>query len=310
MPPEDRDQPDGFNPYAPPAGGADVEHPAAEPEGHAKLRDRLANVQLGLGSLFTLSWGIYLANLKTILLCGAVVYIPTNLLLSFLPADPSKTDIAQITYYARMANVINALVGVVAVMAVMTVVLRHVEGEQIGFGQAMGQSIRRWGHAVGTNIMAGLWLLLMFLCLIVPGVIYSIYYVFVVPAVILGNLSGKRALSHSKSLVEGCWWQIFGYALVMGLTHLGLLTTLGVIPGLVVGLTGQEQPLADAAVGALGETFGSYFTVMEAIWFLNLHRMREAQEKILANAMEGPGLPPEQNAPDALYPPLDWPPKQ
>ncbi len=126
---------------------------------------------------------------------------------------------------------------------------------------------------------------------------------------ILGNLSGKRALSHSKSLVVGCWWQIFGYALVMGLTYMGLLTTLGVIPDLVVGLTGQEQPLADAAVGALGETFGSYFTVMEAIWFLNLHRMREAQEKILANAMEGPGLPPEQAAPDAPYPPLDWPPK-
>ncbi len=164
MPPERRDQPDGFNPYAPPAGGADVEHTAAAPEGHAKLRDRLANVQLGLGSLFTLSWGIYLANLKTILLCSAVVYIPTNLLRSFLPADPNKTDLAQITYYARMANVVNSLVGVVAVMAVMVVVLRHVEGERIGFGPAMGRSVRRWGHAVGTNLMAVLWLLLMFLC--------------------------------------------------------------------------------------------------------------------------------------------------
>jgi uncharacterized membrane protein len=309
MPPEDDNQPAGFNPYAPPAGGADDHGEPTAPSGHAALRDRLASEQLGLGSLFTVGWRIYLANLKTILLCGAVVYIPTNLLLAALPGVQNKDYVTQLTYYARVANLINMLVGVVAVMAVMSVVKQHLEGQRIDFGQAMLMSVRRWGHAIGTNIMAGLWLLLMFLCLVVPGIIYSIYYIFVVPAVILGNLSGMRALSYSKSLVVERWWPTLGFALVIAMTYMGLLTTLGVVPGVLVGLTGQEHPLLDAAVNALGDTLGTYFTVMEAVWFLNRHRMLQIEEQILASTLEGPGLPAEPAATEEQYPPLDWPPK-
>ncbi len=49
-----------------------------------------------------------------------------------------------------------------------------------------------------------------FILLLIPGIIFSIWFVFTLQARVLDQKKGTSALSQSKSLVAGNWWGVFG----------------------------------------------------------------------------------------------------
>ena len=67
--------------------------------------------------------------------------------------------------------------------------------------------------------LAGLYILGGFMLLIVPGIIFSIWFTFSAYVLIVEGKKGKLALMESKRLVKGYWWQIFWRFLVIGLAE-------------------------------------------------------------------------------------------
>lgn len=64
--------------------------------------------------------------------------------------------------------------------------------------------------AFGLTIVVSLIVAGGFVLLIIPGVIFSIWFVFTLQARVLDQKKGTSALTQSKSLVTGNWWEVFG----------------------------------------------------------------------------------------------------
>ena len=67
--------------------------------------------------------------------------------------------------------------------------------------------------SVLTAILIILWLLL----LIIPGIIFSVYYSFAVYAFFFEDKRGMDAIKRSKELVKGYWWAVFGRVIFFAL---------------------------------------------------------------------------------------------
>jgi hypothetical protein len=87
--------------------------------------------------------------------------------------------------------------------------------------EALKTAINKWLQVLGTNILAGILLIPLFLLLIVPGIIFAVYLFFITYVVIFSNRWGISALYESKELVQNRWWKTFGFAVVFGI--LGLI---------------------------------------------------------------------------------------
>lgn len=73
------------------------------------------------------------------------------------------------------------------------------------------------GQYFWVSLLSGLIALGGFILFIIPGVIFSLWYTFAPFVAILEKKRGMEALRESKKMVQGRWWTVFGYFLVLGI---------------------------------------------------------------------------------------------
>ena len=175
---------------------------------------------------------------------------------------------------APVGPALDRLFGCVAVVAAVLASGHVLAGLPVSPRHAFRGAVSRWWPMLWTGLLAGLVLLGLTLLLIVPGIIWGVYYAFLVPVVAFG-LSGTEALAESKRLVKGNWWRTLGCVLVIGLVEAAL-----VLPGVVVsvvynlGTAETETPLLlDEAVDFLTNVYidvaALFGPVATAVFFLN-----------------------------------------
>jgi hypothetical protein len=206
---------------------------------------------LSLSRILSLSWSIYLDHFVDILLVTLIINVPLNIALQFT---------------GRFVN--NVLVIIFSVLSVMAIVFiseRAVNGETLSFSQALRLSTARWASAIGTNLLAGIILLLLSLLLILPGIIWAVYYAFSSHVVALRNEGGKSALDYSKALVQGQWGRVFGIGFILSLLAIVVLFGIGLVLN-----TGGSNAVIDIVATTLGDVVTAYTTVAITVLFLNL----------------------------------------
>ena len=67
------------------------------------------------------------------------------------------------------------------------------------------------------SILTSILILLWTLCLIIPGIIFSIFYSFAIYAFFFEDLKGMKAIKRSVNLVKNYWWSITGRFVVIGI---------------------------------------------------------------------------------------------
>lgn len=97
------------------------------------------------------------------------------------------------------------MIGIIATIAIAFVVQARINNEVITIGDAFKKAFSKWGIVIGASMLMGLYLMGLYILLIIPGFIFSIYWIFTIYAVILLNKSGKEAMDYSKELVTGRW---------------------------------------------------------------------------------------------------------
>lgn len=103
--------------------------------------------------------------------------------------------------------------------------------DNIGFKEAFMRARPHIGAFFATSLLAGLAVLGGFILLIIPGVIFMLWFSQSVYVVINENLSGAQALSKSKSYVKGRMWEIFLKYLFIGAIVYGAIIIASLVDG-------------------------------------------------------------------------------
>ncbi len=237
------------------------------------------STRFDLGKVIALGWEQYRKHLTSILPIFLLVYIPINIGLSFVPVDYliEEHGLRGFRIYMKLVQLTELLIGVVASMALARLIEASLMGQRITWKEALRHALTRWAASIGTGLLAGLIVFGMFLLLIVPGLIWSLYYSLFVYVVALRGLSGKSALDYSKNIVKGQWWRVFGYLFVIEL--------IGAIVGLAVAAPFFFTPdnrILDIASDTLADIVSALFLCMTIVFFLNNDRMRMKSEPCAA----------------------------
>lgn len=210
---------------------------------------------------------LFKENIKLILTVVLVVYIPLNLILEALPLSRLFVEdpVRALKIYVRFAQLLEFLIGVIAAMAIVYALKNKLQGITITAKEALKKSLSKWPKAIVTGLLAAVCLLGLFLLLIVPGIIFLLYWAFITYIVILNDKWGWSALAYSKSIVSGRWWKLFGRGLA--LTAIGILITL-ILGGL--GFFLPDYYAINVAFDIVIDFVMSFFTVAWLIVFLNL----------------------------------------
>jgi len=240
------------------------------------IEHSIYSTRYGLGRVIVSGWEQYRKLFVSILPIFLIVYIPINIGLSFVPVDSliEEHGLRGLRMYMKLIQLSEFLIGVVATMSLARVVEASLMGQPVTWQQALRHALSRWSASIGTGFLAGLIVLGMFLLLIVPGIIWSLYYSLFVYVIALRGLSGKEALDYSKALVKGQWWRVFGYLCVIEL--------MGAVAGIVVGAPFFFTPdnrILDIISGTLGDIVSALFLCMTTVFFLNNDAIRMKSEQ-------------------------------
>ena len=78
--------------------------------------------------------------------------------------------------------------------------------------------------------------------LVIPGIIFAVWYSFTTMVVVLEGLRGSDAMRKSKSYVQGRWWGVFGRVILLSI---------------VIGIASS---IVDKIFGGLGHYAGALFS--------------------------------------------------
>ncbi len=157
-----------------------------------------------------------------------------------------------------------AIVNTFYQIAIIVTLEESVNGNQVCFTKAFSRSGSLLLEGYLTNLLGGLIIFGLSLLLIVPGVIWGVYYTFILQVVALRKIRYKKALDYSKDLVKGRWWKVLGYTVL-----------LHIVP-VIIGLIIIESPIfLSSTLLYLFASFiiaviGGYATVATTMLFLNL----------------------------------------
>lgn len=103
----------------------------------------------------------------------------------------------------------------------MAYAVTHQE-EALSITDAFRKGWGKIGSYLWIGILTGLITMVGFILLVVPGIIFSIWYLFGTMVFLTEGDRGQKALEKSKAYVRGYWWAIAGRQIILGIIILCL----------------------------------------------------------------------------------------
>lgn len=122
---------------------------------------------------------------------------------------------------------------------------------------------------IGVSIVRDIMVSVLSLFLLIPGLIFSIYWSFTLESLLSGESTGLNALANSKKRVTGHWWSVFLENIIHGLVSTAVLALLLAIIYLITMLLIRplfsNLPLSSFG-GALSIFMGVFVLFFYSIW--------------------------------------------
>ena len=173
------------------------------------------------GDLLKESWKEYKANFKVIFIVFLLFFALPRLLISFIKTPAS---------YEEFITMISATNGILALLALVIVsiiclfvksslIYSFVHGKHNSLKQTLEGGKKYFFKYFLFFIVHGIFILFLSL-LIIPGIIFYIFWIFAAYILIEKNQGIIKSLKESYHLIRGKWWEIFGYSFLFLLTIL------------------------------------------------------------------------------------------
>lgn len=231
-----------------------------------------SNTSLSLSGIISTAWTVYKSQLRSITFVSLLIYTPLYIALSYTNLNNLTGNLDA---YLNMYRILEFFFGVIATMAIAFITKKALAGETPDAQDALQESLSSWPAVIKTNLLAGILLLGLFILLIVPGVIFYVYWMFTSYIVILEKKSGNAALQYSKKLVEGNWTTVAWNGLVLGVLGLFLGGAISLLY-LVV----PESRIVTITIDVITEIPFAFFTVAYAVFFLRLQERHNTKDII------------------------------
>lgn len=224
--------------------------------------------KFGLKKIIKTAWDIYKNKLRTILLIVLLFYFPIYSLVFAMKQSFSNMEKL---YIDTLNGLLEIIFSVIVVMGITYVVKEYINENSIDFISAIKKAFSNWGKALWTEILSFIIIILLMMLLIIPGVIWMVYYTFIIQLVALRNKSGKKILDFSKDLVKGDWWRVTEIVFIRFFVNIGLTSLISYFP-------------KNALINILANTFiniiDGYFLVATAVMCLNLYYIKYDIDKV------------------------------
>ena len=225
-----------------------------------------------LGDIWISAWNIYKKNFKLFLIISLLIYLPAYIIINLFEEFSSNLIEINIAYtiLSVIIVIIIALIGTyIPLIAIMYSVDKTIKNKQLNYQEVIKKGFSKFFPAFGTTILLVIFLIGLFILLIVPGIIFSIYWYFTIYAVVLRDKSGKKALDYSKAVVKKRWWRVLGILLVISLA-VGVITL--IINGILLAIS--SHVIIKIISDTLTSIISIFMMVAATIFFINLDKVR------------------------------------
>jgi hypothetical protein len=166
--------------------------------------------EMSLGDILSDSFSLLFKNLPKYMVIYFIINIPILIITFIQPiftrgGYPNAYLIFQILHFGLYYLFLYPL----STAAILKVVSGSYLEEPVSIGSALKFAFSKFGKLLGVITLAGLVILGGYILLIVPGIIFSIWYIFTSQIVVVENIGGKKALGRSKTLTYGFRSRIF-----------------------------------------------------------------------------------------------------
>ncbi len=169
---------------------------------------------------------LYQANALVIAACLACLWLPFDVLISYLTHFVFDGDDWRST--AAGFRSADNLVGLIATAAVISVANASLSGQRLSLAQGVHRGLIAWLRMWWTRLVSRLVLLIAFLFLVVPGLWLLVRFSLTESVVVCERVSGPAALSRSFELTRGHFRRFFWLQLVtMGIVAATLVCSVG-----------------------------------------------------------------------------------
>ncbi len=179
----------------------------------------MEKLNFSTGEIISKAWAIFKEKWTQIFGIGAL-YMVLSSVAGGLVSGLQNSDLAGLTVIASIGVQIFTLFLSIGMMKLMLAVVRN---QQINFADLFGGAQYLLQYFLG-SLVVGFITMLGFLLLIVPGVIWSLKYMFVLFLIVDEGLEYSAAMKESEKMTNGIKMQLFGFnIMIIGLNFLGML---------------------------------------------------------------------------------------
>jgi hypothetical protein len=223
-----------------------------------------------LGLLIRSAFAIFFRNWVALFAIYAVPLIPVYVLKVIVaPPGMSLTDV--------VFRILVFLVSMFATYPATVAVSEYCLGIKPSFARSYARVFTAPGRLLMTVLLSSFILFVGFIALFVPGLVLSVWYVFVGPVVVLEGLGGMAALRRSRELGRGYYARNLGIAFVTQLIVFVFIFVLSVLIAIPMVLLGASENLIAAeflgAVAAAAVT--PVFVVALVLLYYDMRARRE-----------------------------------
>jgi zinc-ribbon domain len=230
----------------------------------------------GIGRLLTGSWELFCQRgwglLAIYLLSSLLIFTPLLLATLLLPPLVKHN---QLLVWTSLAG--GSLFGLFGGAWMTASMFNHICNSTFGVFAAIGKGWQQLWKYAGLTLLLGLIVTGGSLLLIIPGIVFIIWFFFCQYILADEGLGGWQALERSRQLVRGHWWAIFGRCLLLVLVMLTVSVLTARIP----------------VIGApLNFAFSLLLTPFSLIYFYQLYKdLKRCQQQPTEKRQHSFGLP-------------------
>lgn len=237
-----------------------------------------------LGEILTAAFNIYKANASKLILIVAVVVVPLSFISALFsgvvfagtrrPVIGTGLEVTDRSFGLLVAGalatvVISVIISAVLQAAILRAAAQATIGDPVDPEESYRYGFKRLGSVILVSALVGLAVIGGVILLIIPGIIFFVFFSVSVPVLIVENRRGREAMRRSWKLVKGHAWHAFGVLLVAGIIA-------GLIGG-AVGLIGGSAWVVRWMFTAIGQILVAPFSALVSVLlYLDLRARSEA----------------------------------